>query len=221
VKADSDSKTDALPRIDPETAKQMRDLDERIRRGEGQIAAKNLELEEHQKELAQVSSSINSYRAKIEGVPVGQKEYEELIADRDVARKQYDDLTRRQSSSRMASNLENRRQGEQLELLDPASLPRTPSEPKRYVIIAVGSGIGFALGLLIAGIRELKDTSLKNLKDVRAYTQLPILGSVPLLENDLVVRRRRRIGWMAWSTAVLVAVLIMSGSVVYYYATRT
>lgn len=219
VKAEGEVKQEA-PRTDPETAKQMRDLDERIRRGEAQIAAKNLEAEEHQKELTQVSNSINSYRARIEGVPVGQKEYEELIADRDLARKQYEDLQRKTSSSQIATNLENRRQGEQLELLDPASLPQTPSEPKRYIIITVGAGIGLAIGLLIAGIREIKDTSLKNLKDVRAYTQLPILGSVPLLENDLVVRRRRRVGWMAWSTACLVGVLIMSGSVVYYYATR-
>jgi capsular polysaccharide biosynthesis protein len=124
------------------------------------------------------------------------------------------------SSSQIATNLENRRQGEQLELLDPASLPQTPSEPKRYVIISVGAAVGLVVGLLIAGVREIKDTSLKNLKDVRAYTQLPILGSIPLLENDMVVKMRKRWSWMAWSTACLIGMLIMSGSVVYYYATR-
>ena len=40
--------------------------------------------------------------------------------------------------------------------------------------------MGFVIGLFLAGAREAKDTSLKNLKDVRAYTQLTILGSVPL-----------------------------------------
>ena len=40
--------------------------------------------------------------------------------------------------------------------------------------------MGLVLGLFLAGAREAKDTSLKNLKDVRAYTQLTILGSVPL-----------------------------------------
>ena len=62
-----------------------------------------------------------------------------------------------------------------------------------------------------------RDSSLKNLKDVRAYTQLNILGSIPLLENDLVVRRRRRLGWLAWSTATIVGIMIMSGSMYYYY----
>jgi uncharacterized protein involved in exopolysaccharide biosynthesis len=114
----------------------------------------------------------------------------------------------------------NNRQGERLELNEEASLPQTPTEPKRPVIILAGTGLGLILGLFMAGAREVKDTSLKNLKDVRAYTQLPILGSIPLLENDLIVRRRRRITWLAWATACLVGVVVMSSSVVYYYATR-
>jgi len=81
----------------------------------------------------------------------------------------------------------------------------------------MGAGLGLLLGLVIAGAREMKDTSLKNLKDVRAYTQIAILGSVPLLENDFVVRRRRRMAWLAWTTACLLAVVTMAGSVVYYY----
>ncbi len=64
---------------------------------------------------------------------------------------------------------------------------------------------------MIAGAREMKDTSLKNLKDVRAYTQMAILGSVPLLENDFVVRRRRRLAWLGWTTACLAAAVVMSG----------
>ena len=36
--------------------------------------------------------------------------------------------------------------------------------------------------------QEMKNTSLKNLKDVRAYTNLPVLSSIPLLENALLVQ---------------------------------
>jgi hypothetical protein len=84
----------------------------------------------------------------------------------------------------------------------------------------IGAGLGLLLGICIAGVREMKDTSLKNLKDVRAYTQMAILGSVPLLENDFVVRRRRRLAWLGWTTACLAAIVVMSGSVVYYYVTK-
>jgi hypothetical protein len=88
------------------------------------------------------------------------------------------------------------------------------------MVISIGAGLGLLLGIVIAGAREMKDTSLKNLKDVRAYTQMAILGSVPLLENDFVVRRRRRLAWLGWTTACLAGAVIMSGSVVYYYVTK-
>ena len=45
--------------------------------------------------------------------------------------------------------------------------------------------LGMMLGIMLAGAREMKNTSLKNLKDVRAYTNLPVLSSIPLLENAL------------------------------------
>src|SRR5580704_3729916 len=120
----------------------------------------------------------------------------------------------------MATAIINRQQGEKLELLEEANMPATPTEPKRPYIVLAGTGLGLVIGLILAGVREVKNTALKNLKDVRAYTQLPVLGSIPLLENDLVVRRRRRLAWLAWSTACLVGMIIMSGSVVYYYATK-
>ena len=88
------------------------------------------------------------------------------------------------------------------------------------IILAAGTVLGLVVGIVLAGAREAKDSSLKNLKDVCAYTQLPILGSVPLLETDLVVRRRKRLTWLAWSTACLVGIVIMTGSAFYYYATK-
>ncbi len=130
------------------------------------------------------------------------------------------DLDAKLNTSQIAKELESRGQGETFEILDAASLPKNPTQPNRPVVIGIGAGLGLLLGVVIAAAREMKDTSLKNLKDVRAYTQMAILGSVPLLENDFVVRRRRRIAWLGWTTACLMAALTMTGSVVFYYATK-
>jgi hypothetical protein len=137
-----------------------------------------------------------------------------------MAKEGYEDLQGKVSKAEIAKEMEDRKQGEILEQLDPASLPATPTEPRRPIVISVGAGIGLLLGLVIASMREVKDSSLKNLKDVRAYTQMAILGSIPLLENDLVVRRRRRLAWLGWTTACLAAAIVISGSIVYYNVTR-
>jgi len=184
------------------------------------IQAKDLEMEDYKKQSVEVEKTIRGYQTRLEGVPVGIKEYDQLLRDRDLAKKDYEELDRRLNASAMSTALENRQQGERLEQLDPPSLPQTPAQPKRPLIIAIGTGIGLIVGVCLAAAWEVKDTALKNLKDVRAYTQLQVLGSIPLLENDLAVRRRKRLTWLAWSSAALLGVIVMSSSVVYYYATK-
>jgi len=129
-------------------------------------------------------------------------------------------LLAKQSDARRGQEVEKRNQGETLELLYSASLPIEPTEPKRPVIVGGGAVIGLLLGLALAGAREMKDTTLKNLKDVRAYTNLTVLGSIPLLEDDVVVKRRKRLTLLAWSTSILVGIVVMAGSYYYYIATK-
>ena len=109
-----------------------------------------------------------------------------------------------------------RKAGENLETLDVPSLPVAPTKPNRYAIIGAGFALSMILGVGMAGLQEAKDTSLKNLKDVRAYTNLPVLCSIPLLENTMLVKRKRRLTYLAWSAAVLVGAAAVSGAVIYY-----
>jgi drug/metabolite transporter (DMT)-like permease len=122
--------------------------------------------------------------------------------------------------SSMASDLMARGQGEMLEMLEQPVMPDAPYAPKRPLIVSLGVLAGLALGIALAGGREIKDSSLKNLKDVRAYTRLTVLGSIPLLENDFVLRRRRRFAWLMWTAALLLGVLLMAGSITFYYMSR-
>ena len=114
-------------------------------------------------------------------------------------------------------DMERRKQGETLEVLDAASLPVAPTAPKRPLIISAGPLIGLVLGFILVAVREMKDTSLKTLKDARLYTQLSVLGSIPLLENDLVVQRRKQMMWVGWAAATLAGLAVMAVSVAHYY----
>ena len=204
----------------PAQVRELRDIDNRIRLTQSAIEAKDMEIAGYTKQMAQTSDAIKNYAGRVETVPASFREYGDLMREKEIAREKYVKLDENLQKAQIAQDMEGRKQGETLELLDPASLPLNPTEPKRPMIIGMGAGIGLLLGILIAGALEMKDTSLKNLKDVRAYTQMAILGSIPLLENDFVVRRRKRLAWLGWTTASLAAVVIMSGSVVYYYVTK-
>ena len=204
----------------PLQARELREYDNRIRTLQTAIEAKDLEIAGYTKEIGRLNAQITLYTGRVETVPAGARQYGDLLREKEIARTKYVDMDTKLQHAQIAQEMEGRKQGETLELLDPASLPITQTDPKRPMIISIGAGIGLLLGVVIAGALEMKDTSLKNLKDVRAYTQMAILGSIPLLENDFVVRRRKRLAWLGWTTASLAAVVIMSGSIVYYYVTK-
>jgi polysaccharide biosynthesis transport protein len=210
----------ANKRMDATSEREARLLDATVERLEAQIKGKEQDAKNYMADINTADKQIRVLQSRIESTPVSQQQYADIIRDHEVAKLKYEDLNKKRSQSQIAEDLEKRQQGEMLDLLDAASLPMTPTEPKRPMIIGAGMGLGLVIGLMLAGAREAKDTSLKNLKDVRAYTQLTILGSVPLLENDLVVRRRKRLTWLAWSTACLVGIVVMTGSAFYYYATK-
>jgi uncharacterized protein involved in exopolysaccharide biosynthesis len=222
--AEEEAKPEAKPqvvrRVSPTSLREAKDIETAIARTQSLIQVKELEIQELAAERTATEKEIALVRQSLQASPASDTEYATLMQERNAARDRYDTMTVKKGQSELATDLENRRQGEMLELLDPASLPQTPAAPNRWIIVAVGSCIGLAVGMTVAGGREVKDTSLKNLKDVRAYTQLTVLATVPLLENDFVVRRRRRMSWLLWSTACFIGILIMSGSIAYYYIRR-
>jgi len=198
-------------------SKETRDLLGALARVQTAIQAKELEAEDLARQLADARNKLREYQAKADGSPLMQNQYLALLQDREAAWKRYYDLYNKLQNSEMGTILVNQRQSETVEILDQPMVPSAPYSPKRELFIAGGLVIGLMLGAGFAGVREIKDSSLKNLKDVRAYTKLTVLGSVPLLESDFVVRRRRRLAWLAWSVSILLGLLMMGGSAFYYF----
>jgi succinoglycan biosynthesis transport protein ExoP len=207
--------------MNPQVARSIEDLKSTMASIQAAIRAKDLDIEQRVKTQTELNRQIGVFQARIDLSPGNEQRYASLLRDYGIARQKYEEMARKKEISETAQNLEERKAGENLEVLDPASLPEQPSEPNRWMISGVGTGIGFMCGIFLAGMKEMKDTSLKNLKDVRSYTNLPVLSSIPLLENALLVRRKRRMFWLAWSTAVIVGTLAMSGSMYYYFFGRS
>jgi uncharacterized protein involved in exopolysaccharide biosynthesis len=219
LKETKSKKPDSHP-VSPAIARERMDADGIIQQIQSHIRAADMESADLSAEVTSVTQAIKQYQARVESVPVGEKEYNDLIRDRDLAKTRYQELQMKRSSSAISMEMENRKQGETLEVLDQASLPDMPTAPKRRLIIPIGAFAGLFFGLIFTGIREVRDNSLKNLKDARLYSQLPILGSVPLLENDLVVQRRRQIMWLGWTGATLAGLAIMAVSIAHYYLNK-
>ena len=218
-KAAQNDKTKAPRRV--VVTREMQALDANIKQAESMINAKNMELQDLNGEIVRAGQQAKGYQSRITAAPLSSQAQAQLNRDYEQAKLTYNSLKFKQDDSARGTAIIRNKQGETLDLIDQASLPVTPAEPKRAFIIGAGTMIGFLLGLLAVGVREMKDTTLKNLKDVRAYTQLTVLGCVPLIEEDIVLKRRKRVGLLGWSTAIVLGVVVMGGSVASYMVTNT
>ncbi len=181
-----------------------------------QLTALEMDRLEKQREQVSLNSQLANFQQRIEASPINEQKYASLMRQRGVAAESYEGLVKKQQLAAQGIEINYRKAGESLDLLDPASLPETPTEPNRWQIVAFGAFAGLVAGIAMAGAKEMKDTSLKNLKDVRAYTNLPVLSSIPLLENALLVRRKRRLAYVAWAIAVIVG-LCGTAIALYYH----
>lgn len=157
-----------------------------------QLRSADLGIQEKQKEQAQLQGSIRSYQDRLQSSPAIEQEYKLLTRDHDTAQAFYNDLLNKMHTATMSTDLEKAQEGEHFQVMDAANLPEAPSSPKRSVFAVSGAGLGLALGLLISGFLEYRDTTLRSERDVWAFTKLPTLGIIPVSDTPEIRSRR---GW--------------------------
>ena len=130
-------------------------------------------------EQQRLQQQIDTYQSRLVLSPRVEEEYKLLTRDYNTAQGIYDRLLNNKSESEIQTDLEERQQGEQMRLLDPASFPNSPSFPVRWKFAAGGLGSGLALGILVAFWLEFRDKAIRDEADVTATLELPMLTSVP------------------------------------------
>ena len=70
----------------PQAVREARDLDANIRRIAERDRSRDLEIQKSQKEMKRVNDTIKAYQGRIETVPLGEKQYADLLRDRDLAK---------------------------------------------------------------------------------------------------------------------------------------
>ena len=139
-------------------------------------------IAEKSKEQEQIKQQIKTYQERVQSSPVVEEQYKELTRGYQTALDSYNDLLKKRDASEMATRLEQEQEGEQFGVLDPANLPDKPSFPNRLEFAGGGFGGGLALGLAIAFLLEMKDTSLRTERDVEFVLRLPLLAMIPAIE---------------------------------------
>ncbi len=135
------------------------------------------------KEQARIEQQIGTYEARIESSPMVEEQYKQITRDHDTALQFYNSLLTKMNESSMANALEQRQQGEQFSVMDPPNLPDAPKFPNRIIFAAGGLLSGLFLGLVVSALLEYRDTSLRDERDIWAFTKLPTLTTISYVEG--------------------------------------
>jgi len=136
-------------------------------------------IAEKVREQERIKEQIKLYQDRVQSSPAVEQQFKELTRGYQTALDSYNDLQKKRNEAEMYADLQRKQQGEQFRVLDPANLPDKPSFPNRPLFAAGGLAGGLALGLGIAFLLEMKDSSLKTERDVEFALRLPVLAMIP------------------------------------------
>src|SRR5213596_915771 len=154
---------------------------------------------------------ISVYQARVENVPRREQEFRELSRDYESTRELYSSLLKRYEEAQLAESMEQRQKGEQFRVLDPAIPNSEPAAPNRFrlLLMALMGSLGLAVGAVV--VAERVDTSFHTVDDLRAFSTVPVLVSIPRI---ITRTDRRRSQWRARlaASAALIGLVMIVGT---------
>jgi protein tyrosine kinase modulator len=182
-------------------------LDGEIKRIDGEIAREQDQIKDNDKQIAGLLDRIN----KVPGADVALAAIDREYQTKKAA---YDLLLQQQQKITLGADAASQQQSEGIEVVDPANLPQKPVAPKRLLLSGFGLGAGILVGLLLTALIEIPLLlTIQNGEDVRHYTELPLLISLPEIltpHEARVLPRRRRLLLAAGMIATVVSIPLLA-----------
>ena len=165
----------------------------------------DLDVLEHGAEL--LGGAIASSRRHAQSGPEDDIELTRLAAEVESNRKLLESFQGQLVASDVSQAVEMTSLGLKMEILDPASLPLTPSRPDKKKILLASLFLGPLIGVALAFMSETLDPTLRSLEDFARIMPEPVLGTTPLL-----TRLPMRGGWLRrhWIPVGVAGVLLLA-----------
>jgi succinoglycan biosynthesis transport protein ExoP len=176
----------------------------RLRRSRRQsMQSIDAELEKLKGEETALRASIAGIEGRLQSMPERQQELSLVSRDRQTAKDLYDSLLKRYEEAQMVESMETDRRGERFRVLESAQAPEGPSAPNRLTLMILGVllATGLAAGAVL--LAEQFDTSFHSLDELKAFTSIPVLASIP----EIASGRGRQVGRAVLVTASILLVI--------------
>ena len=163
------------------------------------------ELEKQKREEESIRAQIAATDRKLESMPTRQQDYAMISRDHNAAQEIYNSLLTRHGEAQISESMETDKSGERFRIMEAAIPPADPSAPNRVRLLMMGFILALVLAFIAVLAVEQFDTTFHNIDEVRQFTRIPVLGSIPRMSPKPTTRVLR---WAA-ATGCLAAVLFV------------
>src|SRR6267142_2015302 len=164
-------------------------------------------IEQREKLMDGLQDPTNVARAENpDGAPEREQEYALITRDRQVAKDLYDSMLKRYDEAQLSASVETDRQGEQFRVLEQALPPEGPTGPNRIRLILMGILLAIAAAVAMVLTAEQFDASFHGIDELREFTSVPILVSIPPI-GPMPLKRRLFTGLATVSVIAMIALI--------------
>lgn len=167
------------PRPDPPEIQQLRN----------KLHTYDQQLQDQTQEETDLQKRIKLYESRLEVSPAAEQEYLQVTRDYQSAQDFYNDLLKKKHEAEMASDLQHRREQEEIVVVNAATFPQEPSSPNTLLVALAGLGLGGALGVAWVLLMEIRDKSLRTEGDVELLLRIPVAVAIPSLDAAPTTKR--------------------------------
>jgi polysaccharide biosynthesis transport protein len=183
---------------------------------ERQRAQLQKDLDEVRSELAQLEQTQAKLSAQLLSAPTRNPQLEMLQSDLTLQREGYALIKKQYDQAASAEKTTRDLDAEEFRIEDPARAPDKAYGPNRINLIILGLFLAVVAGIGAAILRDQLDTSFHTLDELRTFTQVPVLVSIP----DIKTRQQRVRQSLVMTTAAIVILCVLGavGVGAYHYA---
>jgi protein tyrosine kinase modulator len=128
---------------------------------------------------ARLRSEIAGSIQRLENAPRQQRVYQEVARDYQTTRDLYDSLRKRYEQAQLEEGEGAGVASSPLRILDPAIVPNGPAAPNRLLLLFLTLAGSLLIAAAAAWLTDHLDTSLHSADDVRSFTRIPVVASIP------------------------------------------
>jgi len=132
---------------------------------------------------ARIAADVKKYEGRIDGTSIHQQELMAVQRDYEDLQKNYHALLEKKLTVGIAGNLDKKRQGTQMRVIDSARVPQLPEKPNVFMIMFGGLAIGCALGFGSAFGIEIMRRGYVSAEEIEITLGLPVLAAISEFES--------------------------------------